>query len=64
MTGKGISVALVGGGIGGLAAALSLLRVGIDAHVYEQAGALTEVGGRTLASRVAPPTVASYARIA
>ena len=44
MATKGISVALVGGGIGGLAAALSLLRVGVDAHVYEQAGALTEVG--------------------
>jgi salicylate hydroxylase len=41
---KGISVAIVGGGIGGLAAALSLLRAGIDAHVYEQARTLGEVG--------------------
>jgi salicylate hydroxylase len=40
----GNSVAIVGGGIGGLAAALSLLRVGIDAHVYEQARVLAEVG--------------------
>jgi salicylate hydroxylase len=41
---KGISVAIVGGGIGGLSAALSLLRVGIDVQVYEQANALAEVG--------------------
>jgi salicylate hydroxylase len=39
-----ISVAIIGGGIGGLAAASSLLRVGIDVHVYEQARELTEVG--------------------
>jgi salicylate hydroxylase len=38
------SVAIVGGGIGGLAAALSLLRAGFDAHVYEQARELEEVG--------------------
>ena len=38
------SMAVIGGGIGGLAAALSLLRAGIDVHVYEQAGALREVG--------------------
>ena len=44
MAGNGISVAIVGGGIGGLSAALSLLRVGIDAHVYEQARVLAEVG--------------------
>src|ERR1700719_4866666 len=39
-----LSVAIVGGGIGGLAAALSLLRTGFDVHVYEQARALGEVG--------------------
>jgi salicylate hydroxylase len=44
MVGNGISVAIVGGGIGGLCAALSLLRAGVDAHVYEQADALAEVG--------------------
>jgi salicylate hydroxylase len=38
------SVAIIGGGIGGLAAALSLLRAGFDVHVYEQAKALGEVG--------------------
>jgi 2-polyprenyl-6-methoxyphenol hydroxylase-like FAD-dependent oxidoreductase len=38
------SVAVVGGGIGGLTAALALLRAGFDVHVYEQASALGEVG--------------------
>lgn len=39
-----VSVAIVGGGIGGLAAALSLLRRGFDVHVYEQAPMLGEIG--------------------
>jgi len=39
-----LSVAVVGGGIGGLAAALSLYRVGLDVDVYEQAGSVSEVG--------------------
>jgi salicylate hydroxylase len=37
-------VVIVGGGIGGLAAALALLKCGIDVEVYEQAGELREVG--------------------
>jgi salicylate hydroxylase len=37
-------IAIVGGGIGGLAAALALLRRGIDVTVYEQAVELTEIG--------------------
>jgi len=37
-------IAIVGGGIGGLAAALSLLYAGLDVQVYEQAPALGEVG--------------------
>jgi salicylate hydroxylase len=37
-------VGVVGGGIGGLSAALALLRAGFDVHVYEQAPALGEVG--------------------
>ena len=37
-------VIIIGGGIGGLAAALALLRLGIDVQVYEQAPELTEVG--------------------
>jgi salicylate hydroxylase len=39
-----VTVGIVGAGIGGLTAALSLLRLGIDVHVYEQAAALREVG--------------------
>ncbi|WP_038209026.1 FAD-dependent monooxygenase [Xenophilus azovorans] len=39
-----IHVAIVGGGIGGLAAANALLHRGIDVAVYEQASALGEVG--------------------
>src|SRR5437899_11903931 len=35
---------VVGGGIGGTAAALALARAGIDVEVYEQARELTEVG--------------------
>jgi salicylate hydroxylase len=37
-------VGVVGGGIGGLTAALSLLRAGFDVEVFEQASALGEVG--------------------
>ncbi len=44
MPGKAISVGIVGGGIGALAAALTLRRAGLDVDVYEQATALTEVG--------------------
>jgi salicylate hydroxylase len=39
-----ISVAIIGGGLGGLTAALSLLQAGFDVHVYERATALREVG--------------------
>src|ERR1043166_9870754 len=38
------AVAIVGAGIGGLAAALALLRHGIDVDVYEQAPELRELG--------------------
>jgi salicylate hydroxylase len=38
------SIAIIGGGIGGLSTALNLLRAGFDVHVYEQARALREVG--------------------
>ncbi|HKF99190.1 MAG TPA: NAD(P)-binding protein, partial [Xanthobacteraceae bacterium] len=37
-------MAIVGGGIGGLTAALALLRQGIDVDIYEQAPELKEVG--------------------
>ena len=38
------SIAVIGGGIGGLAAALALLRQGIDVDIYEQSAELREVG--------------------
>jgi len=44
MATKEIEVAVVGGGIGGLAAAISLRRAGFDVHVYEQSRAMREVG--------------------
>ena len=39
-----LSIGIVGGGIGGAAAALALQRVGIEATVYERAPELREVG--------------------
>src|ERR1700730_15102543 len=45
MTGKALGIAVIGGGIGGLAAALSLHRAGFAVDVYEQAPELNEVGG-------------------
>jgi salicylate hydroxylase len=41
---RAMRIAIVGGGIGGLAAALFLRRAGLEATVYEQAPALREVG--------------------
>jgi len=41
---KELPIAIIGGGIGGLAAALSLLRAGVDVHVYERARTISEVG--------------------
>jgi salicylate hydroxylase len=38
------SVAVIGGGIGGLSAALSLLDAGFDVQVYERASTLGEIG--------------------
>jgi salicylate hydroxylase len=40
----GLQVAIVGGGIGGVAAANALLQRGVEARVYEQAPVLREVG--------------------
>ena len=45
MTGKAGRIAVIGGGIGGLAASLSLYRAGFAVDVYEQAAELNEVGG-------------------
>ncbi|MBC7802942.1 MAG: FAD-dependent monooxygenase, partial [Candidatus Parcubacteria bacterium] len=43
-------IAIVGGGIGGLAAALCLRQAGIEATVYEQASQLREVGAGIVVS--------------
>jgi salicylate hydroxylase len=40
-----MKIAVIGAGIGGLAAALSLRQAGFDVEVYEQAPELTEIGG-------------------
>jgi salicylate hydroxylase len=39
-----VKVAVIGGGIGGLSAALHLLKAGLDVHVYEQAPRIGEIG--------------------
>ena len=44
MSTSALQVAIIGGGIGGAAAANALLRRGLDVQVFEQASALTEVG--------------------
>ncbi|WP_336158753.1 FAD-dependent monooxygenase [Amycolatopsis sp. VC5-11] len=44
MAGKALSVAIVGGGIGGLTLALALRQRGIGAEVYERSAELREVG--------------------
>src|SRR6516225_4822056 len=40
-----LRIAVIGGGIGGLTAAVSLRQAGFEVDVYEQAPELTEVGG-------------------
>jgi salicylate hydroxylase len=54
------SVAVVGGGIGGLAAAAFLHRAGVVTHVYEQAPELREIGAGLI---VAPNTVRLLRRL-
>jgi len=44
MGGRKISLAIVGAGMGGLAAAATLRQAGFDVHVYEQAPAFARVG--------------------
>ena len=53
-------IAIVGGGLGGLAAALFLRQAGLEATVYEQAVALREVGAGIV---VAPNMVRLLARL-
>ncbi|WP_330293095.1 FAD-dependent monooxygenase [Streptomyces sp. NBC_00576] len=56
----GPRIAIVGGGIGGLAAAAFLHRAGLTARVHEQASALTEVGAGLV---VAPNAVRLLRRL-
>src|SRR5712692_290862 len=45
MASRPLSIAVIGGGIGGLSAALGLRQVGFDVEIYEQAPELTQIGG-------------------
>ena len=45
MNDASLRLAVIGGGIGGLTAALSLFRAGFEVDVYEQAPELTQIGG-------------------
>ena len=45
MSGASVRVAVIGGGIGGLTAALALRQTGFEVDVYEQASELTQIGG-------------------
>ncbi|MER5428997.1 FAD-dependent monooxygenase [Streptomyces sp. NPDC002588] len=58
-----LRVAVVGGGIGGLATAAFLHRAGIEATVYEQAPALTEVGAGLVVSPNAVRLLRSLGRL-
>jgi salicylate hydroxylase len=51
---KNLKVAVIGGGYAGASAALALLQLGADVHVYEQAPAIGEVGAGI---GLRPPTV-------
>jgi salicylate hydroxylase len=45
MRSSALRIAVIGGGIGGLTAALSLRQAGFEVEVYEQAPELTQIGG-------------------
>ena len=45
MPGAPLNIAVIGGGIGGLTAALALRQAGFEVDVYEQAPELTQIGG-------------------
>ncbi|WP_375424807.1 FAD-dependent monooxygenase [uncultured Friedmanniella sp.] len=42
---EAVEIAVIGGGIGGAAAAVALRGAGFDVHVFERAGVLREIGG-------------------
>src|SRR5690348_18496317 len=45
MTASSLKIGVIGGGIGGLTAAVALRQAGFDVDLYEQAAELTEIGG-------------------
>src|SRR5258708_2863059 len=45
MTGAALNIAVIGGGLGGLSAAVALHQAGFAVEVYEQAPELTQIGG-------------------
>ncbi len=45
MTSAALKIAVIGGGLGGLSAALSLRQAGFEVEIYEQALELTQIGG-------------------
>ena len=45
MIASSLKIGVIGGGIGGLTAAVALRQAGFDVDLYEQAPELTEVGG-------------------
>ncbi len=47
-----LRIAVIGGGIGGLTAAVALRQAGFEVDVYEQAPELTEIGGDGIHSAV------------
>jgi len=59
-SGVSLDIAVVGGGIGGLAAAAFLHRAGLTATVYEQAGEIREIGAGLV---VAPNAVRLLRRL-
>ena len=56
----GLRIAIVGGGLGGLAAALFLRQAGIEATVYEQSAELREIGAGIV---ISPNMVRPLARL-
>src|SRR4029077_7094293 len=45
MPSAALRIAVIGGGLGGLSAAVALCQAGFDVDVYEQAPELTQIGG-------------------
>lgn len=55
-----VDVAIVGGGIGGLATAVGLNRAGVDAHVFEQTEAYGDIGGHLTIDDAAIAVLAEF----